>query len=67
MRVGRMVTLEKLHSIGSCSICAVGALVSLVALVLTKETEDGITRDVVETCDNLAGLDESHAVFVSSG
>ena len=65
MRVGRMASLEKLHGIGSGSMPAVGTLVSIMSFVLAKETEDGIARDVIEACDDLAGLDESHAVFVS--
>ena len=65
MRVGRMASLEKLHGIGSGSMPAVGTLVSIMSFVLAKETEDGIARDVIEACDDLAGLDKSHAVFVS--
>jgi len=60
-----MAGLEKLNGIGS--IRAGGTLVSVMAVVLTKETEDGITLDAVETCNDFAGLDESHAVFVSDG
>jgi len=57
--------LEKLNGIGICSARAAGTLVSVMAVVLTIETEDGITRDVIEACNDLAGFDECHAVFVS--
>jgi hypothetical protein len=63
-RVGPTVGLEKLNGIGICSIRAAGTLVSVMAVVLTMETEDGIMRDSVKTCDNFASLDENHAVFV---
>jgi hypothetical protein len=60
-----MVSLEKLHGIGSGSMPAVGTLASLMSFVLAKEIEDGIARDAIEACNDLAGLDESHAVFLS--
>jgi len=63
--VDPMDGLEKLNGIGICSARAAGTLVSVMAVVLTIETEDGITRDVIEACNDLAGFDECHAVFVS--
>jgi hypothetical protein len=60
-----MVSLEKLHGIGSGSMPAVGTLVSVMSFVLAKETEDGIAHDAIKACNDLAGLDKSHAIFVS--
>ena len=55
MRVGRMVSLEKLHGIASGSMSAIGTLVSVMSFVLAKETEDSNARDAIKACNDLAG------------